>query len=234
MKIKSAHYTNRYVISDIHGCKNSLVRLIQRINPTPDDALFFLGDYIDRGPDSSGVLDYIMSLEKSAYNIYTLRGNHEQDFLDAENEYDAESFFRFAKKRLKSADLLNKSRKIKKTYKRFMEATDMFYELEDFFLVHAGFNFEKEDIFSDKSAMLRIRNQKVDLTKTNGKPVVHGHQPTYFSKIQKAVEARKKRLPLDNGCVYKKRHKIYDTARLGRLCCLNLNTYELMVQNNID
>jgi serine/threonine protein phosphatase 1 len=234
MKIQSSHYTNRYVISDIHGCRKTLVRLIQRINPSSKDALFFLGDYIDRGPDSSRVLDYIMSLEQSGHNIYTLRGNHEQDFLDAEQEYEADFFFRFVKKRLKSADLLNKSYKIRKPYKRFMQATDIFYELEDFFLVHAGFNFEKEDIFSDKSAMLHIRNQKVDLRKTEGKPVVHGHQPTYFHKIQKAAQKRKKRLPLDNGCVYKKPHKIYDTTRLGRLCCLNLNTYELIAQDNIE
>lgn len=234
MKINSLQYKNRYVISDIHGCKKTLKALIKNISPQPEDAVFFLGDYIDRGPDSSGVIDYILKLREKELNIFLLRGNHEQDFLDSENEYDPDFFYRFSKMRLKSADLLNKKKAIKKRYRKFMQNTALYFELEDFLLVHAGFNFKKKDIFKDQSAMLQVRNYRVDLEKTAGRQVVHGHQPTYYSKIEKAVKKRKARIPLDNGCVYRKPHKIYDYTRLGALCCLNLNTMELTRQKNIE
>ena len=42
-------------IGDIHGCSAALAALVRAIDPTPLDTLVFLGDYIDRGPDSRGV-----------------------------------------------------------------------------------------------------------------------------------------------------------------------------------
>ena len=54
----------RWVIPDIHGCINTLKQLIETgIMPTKEDELYFLGDYIDRGPDGRGVIDYIMSMQ---------------------------------------------------------------------------------------------------------------------------------------------------------------------------
>ena len=69
---------NRWVIPDIHGYLNTLKSLIEnRISLTKEDTLYFLGDYIDRGPNSKGVIDYIMSLQDQDYDIHCLRGNHE-------------------------------------------------------------------------------------------------------------------------------------------------------------
>ena len=69
---------NRWVIPDIHGHLNTLKSLIEtRINLSRLDSVYFLGDYIDRGPDSKGVLDYIMNLQKENYDIHCLKGNHE-------------------------------------------------------------------------------------------------------------------------------------------------------------
>ena len=73
----------RYSISDIHGCFNTFRHLVEEgIKLTKSDQLFLLGDYVDRGPYSQEVLDYIMHLMDRGYHIFPLRGNHENDLLD--------------------------------------------------------------------------------------------------------------------------------------------------------
>ncbi len=66
----------RFVIGDIHGCDKALRTLIECIAPEPDDELIFLGDYVDRGPDSRGVIDQLIELQ-SRCRVVALRGNHE-------------------------------------------------------------------------------------------------------------------------------------------------------------
>ena len=66
----------RFVIGDIHGCSKALHALIDEISPTRDDTLIFLGDYIDRGPDSRGVIDLVVQLTRQT-RVVSLRGNHE-------------------------------------------------------------------------------------------------------------------------------------------------------------
>jgi serine/threonine protein phosphatase 1 len=70
------------VIGDIHGCTTALRTLIGEVKPTPDDTLVTLGDYVDRGPDSKGTLDFLLELETKT-NLVALLGNHEILFLDA-------------------------------------------------------------------------------------------------------------------------------------------------------
>ena len=224
----------RLVISDIHGCSKTLLALLKKINLSKKDDLYFLGDYIDRGPDSSGVLDIIIDLMKKGYKIFPLLGNHEQQALKAECEYDKRSFFYFMSRINKSDDLLNKKRKIKKKYRKFMQSLTLYYELDDFFIVHAGFDFRKKKPFEDQDSMLNIRNFKYNKEKAKGKTIIFGHDPTYYKKILKKVKKGKKRIPLDNGCVYNKAHKIYDFHKLRKLCCLNLDTFELIFQENIE
>src|SRR5215213_6317702 len=63
-------------IGDIHGCLTALDTLLGFVQPKPDDRLVFLGDYVDRGPDSKGVLDRVIELHKAGRAV-CLRGNHE-------------------------------------------------------------------------------------------------------------------------------------------------------------
>ncbi len=234
MKIESKKYSRRFVISDIHGCRNTLVELVNKIGLQFDDALFFLGDYIDRGPDSKGVLDFIINLKKQNYNVFTIRGNHEQDFLEFSEFYDPKVFLQYSKAILKSSDLLKEDGRVKKRFLKLLKKTELYYELEDFILVHAGFNFKNENIYEDITAILNIRGWEFEISRTNGKKIVHGHQPTSYKKISDAISTNAARIPLDNGCVYTKPHKFYDYHKLGQLCCLNLDTMELISQKNID
>jgi len=70
-------------IGDIHGHLNKLQSLMAQVNPTTKDQVVFLGDYVDRGPDSKGVIEYLIDFQKRFPKTVFLRGNHEQMLLDA-------------------------------------------------------------------------------------------------------------------------------------------------------
>jgi serine/threonine protein phosphatase 1 len=69
-------------IGDIHGCSLALKALVDAIDPGPEDLLVPLGDYIDRGPDSRGVLDQVIALAERCV-LVPLLGNHEEMLLAA-------------------------------------------------------------------------------------------------------------------------------------------------------
>ena len=69
-------------IGDIHGCSIALEALIEAISPQPDDTIIPLGDYVDRGIDSKGVLDRLIEL-RDRCNLVPILGNHDQMMLHA-------------------------------------------------------------------------------------------------------------------------------------------------------
>ena len=73
---------NCYIIGDIHGYADLLRQLVDKIctELQEQDVIVFLGDYIDRGPDSKGVIDIILQLQKQ-HQVVCLKGNHEQWML---------------------------------------------------------------------------------------------------------------------------------------------------------
>lgn len=70
------------MIGDIHGCFNALRSLIDFVAPRPDDTIVTLGDYVDRGPDTRSVLDFLIDFGNS-HHLVPLRGNHEIMMLDS-------------------------------------------------------------------------------------------------------------------------------------------------------
>src|SRR3712207_2121401 len=73
----SATSYRRIIIGDIHGHYEGLMTLLEAIAPTSDDQVYFLGDLIDRGPDSAQVVNFV---KDSSYQC--LLGNHEQMLLN--------------------------------------------------------------------------------------------------------------------------------------------------------
>ena len=69
-------------ISDIHGCSRAFDTLLDAVAPKPDDQIITLGDYVDRGPDSRGVLDRLVALHDTG-RLIALRGNHDVMMLEA-------------------------------------------------------------------------------------------------------------------------------------------------------
>ena len=72
-------------IGDIHGCSKAFDTLLALVAPTSDDWLVTLGDHIDRGPDSKGVMARLFSLAATG-RLISLMGNHEQMILDARED----------------------------------------------------------------------------------------------------------------------------------------------------
>ncbi len=69
-------------IGDIHGCIVPLKLLWKMIDPQPSDTIIFVGDYVDRGPDSKGVIDFLIELRDcKQFNLTFLSGNHEEKFF---------------------------------------------------------------------------------------------------------------------------------------------------------
>ncbi len=79
----------RFAITDIHGCALTLKALVEeKLKLKKEDELYLLGDLVNKGPDSKGVLDYIRHLQKEQYQVTCLRGNHDQMLLDAYHKGD--------------------------------------------------------------------------------------------------------------------------------------------------
>jgi serine/threonine protein phosphatase 1 len=70
-------------IGDIHGCLGPLNDLLAWVRPAPEDLVVTLGDYVDRGPDTRGVLDRLIELKRSGTRLVCLRGNHEVMMVSA-------------------------------------------------------------------------------------------------------------------------------------------------------
>ena len=229
---------NRWVIPDVHGCLNTLKSLIEsRLNLTKSDVIYFLGDYIDRGPDSKGVIDFIISLQDSGYDVHCLRGNHEDYCIRAWEEDQKRFLFRSrvekdwrkngAVKTLASFGV-KRPREINKFYIDWMRSTKYYIELDDCILVHAGLNFKIDNPFNDPFSMMWIRDFKVDKNKTRGKKVIHGHIPVEMSLIDILRNNGYEYLPLDNGIYYRNRDGF------GNLLAYNIDTNEIVIQHNVD
>jgi serine/threonine protein phosphatase 1 len=81
-----------FAIGDIHGCNKKLIALLERLPLDKDrDILVFLGDYINRGLDSRGVLDTLLSVRETYRRVVFLKGNHEQALLDYVTTGDVET-----------------------------------------------------------------------------------------------------------------------------------------------
>ncbi|GEO04467.1 serine/threonine protein phosphatase [Adhaeribacter aerolatus] len=220
---------SRYAISDIHGCNKTFRYLVQEvIKLKPQDELFLLGDYIDRGPDTKGVLDFILELQEQQYQVTTLMGNHEDMMLQALEgpEYLHHWFLNGGNQALDSFGL-DDIRDIPEKYWRFLHQLDFYVELEDYLLVHAGFDFESPNPFQNEKAMLWIRDFKVIDTYTKGKTIIHGHTPIPVFEIEDAVaDPTSEVIDIDGGCVFK--------MRMGHLTALNLDTRQLHAVRNMD
>ena len=230
---------NQWVIADIHGCYETLIRLIEdQIRPGKSDQIYFLGDYIDRGPNSKAVLDYIIYLKELGYQISALKGNHEDVFLRcyAHESSSAshvglfelkESWLYFGgKATLKSFGVKNLI-DVPDYYINFLSQLPNYQVLPQHILVHAGLNFTIDDPFSDQLSMYWIKDFKVVPHKINHRKVVHGHVPSTLTQIQKNIH-KELSFSLDNGCVY------HNHQGMGNLIALELNSMQLAVQKNVD
>jgi len=218
----------RFAISDIHGCLASFKSLLKKINYSKSDTLYLLGDYIDRGPESKGVIDYIWQLQAEGYQVYCLLGNHEQLLLDSVAK--PSPFYKGRPEVLANFEVTH-NQFIPKKYIQWMKNLKYYIELDDYILVHAGLNFEKKDPLSDLDSMIWIRYwyDAINTDWLDNRIIIHGHTPTKQLDIKRSLKelAEISAINIDAGCVFQ-------SFGLGHLCVLNLDTKLLTFQARID
>jgi serine/threonine protein phosphatase 1 len=222
----------RYVTTDVHGCLHTLRRLVEdKLGLAKTDELYLLGDYINKGPDSRGVLDYLMHLQASGYRVHCLRGNHEQEMLDAARHRWRLTWLARSSRRdtLRSFGVLRVS-SIPRPYLDWLEALPYEFELPDFMLVHAGYNFAlpPAEMRQDHATMLNTKKFVFDASRLGGRHLLHGHVPTPAKRVRQLAAARAGAVVLDSGCAY--RHN----PELRHLSALNLDTWELVQVENCE
>ena len=81
---------NIWAFGDVHGNLTALKTLWQAMQPNADDQIYFLGDYVDRGLDSRGVLDFLIALQGNYPKMHCILGNHEEMLLRCYESADAD------------------------------------------------------------------------------------------------------------------------------------------------
>lgn len=218
----------RFAIGDIHGCSRTFKKLLfEELRIERTDSLWCVGDYIDRGPDSKGVIDLILDLRNDGFNITTLRGNHEQMMMDSlKDEVHLWLWMANGGDETLRSFGISSYREMKPLYMDFFNHTHYYVKEGDFIVAHAGLNFSIEDPFKDTYSMLWIRSFEQDHEKLNGKTLIHGHTPISLYYIEKQKD--EKIINIDGGCVYKPHGKY------GHLVAYDMDTREFRAVEYAD
>lgn len=216
-----------YAIGDVHGRSDLLDRAFSRIdadlatNPPRRAIQVFLGDYIDRGPDSFGVLDRLINRGQT-HEVVCLKGNHELfllEFLrdpsmlkhwrqygglDTLMSYGVAPQFNASEAELEAlADRLFQAMPVRQ--RDFLSGLTTSFSCGDYFFVHAGVRPRVPLDQQREQDLLWIRDEFLQSEQDFGKIIVHGHTPV------DEPDVRANRINIDTGA--------YAT---GRLTCLIL------------
>ena len=207
-----------FVIGDIHGCYKTLMALLAKITPdTGKDAFVFLGDYIDRGPDSQKVVAELLQLQQKYTNFIALKGNHEQMFLDFLDGKDQDFYLMMGGgATLKSYGVEEGwapeyKYRIPSAHLTFINELFSYWEDEEYIYTHAGL---QPGIHISQQApewLFWARKRFIDSDYDFGKRVIFGHTPFATPR----VEVNK--IGIDTGAVFG-----------GRLTCLVLPEMEFV------
>lgn len=217
-----------WVIGDIHGCIDELNGLLDCIGP--DEELLFLGDYVDRGPDSRAVVERVL-LEESRSTF--LKGNHEDLLVRALGigvPMDA---------RARASFYMNGGNQTARSYGAepgalsagdlpashlaFFRGLQLYYEGPDFIGVHAGLEVGVPLAEQDERVLLWIRERWIDAEGDwSGKFVVYGHTPGRFvagpGRAGDEPIRGKNSLGIDTGCVFGGALTAYNPGTRETLC----------------
>lgn len=192
-----------YAIGDIHGSLDKLRKLIGKCRQHAEGqpmTLVFLGDYIDRGPQSRGVIRTLIELQAELRDrVITLKGNHEAiavEIIDGTTEADfwltqggAETLASYG---------VDRARDLPHEHVRWLRSLPLSYDDGRRFFVHAGINPQRSFDRQDESDLIWIREPFLSDDRDYGRLIVHGHTPVAGSK----PELRHNRLNLDTAAGY--------------------------------
>ena len=190
-----------FIVGDVHGCLGMLKKLMEKLPWRPDaDRLILLGDYVDRGEDSCGVIEYILEISRRAARVDCLMGNHERILLDFVEGKDVSTFFLNG-----GTSTLNSYRVSRHGYENalipdehigFLRSLKLWVELDDYYVVHAGLRPGVELEEQSQEDLLWIRDSFIFSNYPFRKKVIFGHTP--FSRPL----VMENKIGLDTGAVY--------------------------------
>lgn len=196
-----------YVVGDIHGCLAPLDRLLAKFAPRPEDEVVFVGDYIDRGPQSREVVDRLLGLP---HRCIFLMGNHERMLLDFLAGEDEELYLENGGRATLESYGGNPDG-IPASHLAFFHNLRPMYETSDYLIVHAGIRPLTPLAEQSIHDMIWIRQEFFKFLGKYPKPVIFGHTPL------RQVLMADDRIGIDTGCVYG-----------GKLTCLKLPKREII------
>ena len=196
-----------FVIGDIHGCLSELSCLIENLPLRPADRVVFLGDYIDRGPDSKGVISYLMDMAKSNYDLVFLKGNHEDmllAYLGFTGRYGEMFLVNGGQATLASygmsAAAMSRVRamgKIPADHLEFLLNLKNYWVEGSFLCVHAGIHPSKPLAAQSQVDLLWIRHEFISSSHRLPYTVVFGHTPQ--REVFYDLPAK---IGIDTGCAF--------------------------------
>lgn len=212
-----------FAIGDIHGCFDSLQELVEnKIRLDIEDKLVLLGDYIDRGSQSKEIVDYIIYLRNSGFDIITLLGNHEMLLLEAlEDDKNKSKWIQNGGAETLKSFEIESIKEISPEYLDFFKNLQTYFSFGEFLFVHAGFNDNIVNPFQDTYSMIWKSQAVYSNPLFADKVIVHGHRPLTIELCMKQLDQHKQVINIDTGCVYKEK------AGYGKLTAIELYSKKL-------
>jgi len=190
------------VIGDIHGCHTALIHLLDKVRHRAD-TLVFLGDYVDRGPDSKAVVTTILSLGSRQLRVVPLMGNHDFLFYQYLMGDDSDLFLQVGGMQTLASYGLSPSatreeirQRVPADHIAFFQSLPLFWEDQHAIYVHAGLQPGRHLSQQTAQWCLWARDAFLDSSHDYGKPVVFGH--TVFDDPYLAED----KIGIDTGAVY--------------------------------
>jgi serine/threonine protein phosphatase 1 len=176
-----------FAIGDIHGCSAKLELLLNRLPfDREHDTLVFLGDYLDRGPDTRGVLNQLCQLRAEGVHLVPLMGNHEYLLLEYHRSGDQallpylrrlglentlESYGGASLSALASLDFMPRE------HREFLLSLLPYWQTEEYIFVHAGLRHNQPLAEQDISDLCEVREAFLSQERDYGRRVIFGHTP---------------------------------------------------------
>ncbi|UXS24214.1 metallophosphoesterase family protein [Agrobacterium tumefaciens] len=187
--------TYTFAIGDVHGCLRHLEKMLLAIESyAPTGTVIFLGDYIDRGPDSKGVIDRLMAGPKEGWGWTTLRGNHEEMLNLAYRDHRHIQWWRGNGG---AETEISYGGSVSPEHRMWLEDLPLIYTDLHRIYVHAGLDENMPLDEQDPEVLLWKRPPPHYSGNYHGKHLVHGHTPARTNP-----ETIGNRTNVDSGCVF--------------------------------
>lgn len=195
--------TLTYAFGDIHGCLKQLEELVRLCEADAGESemkFVLLGDYIDRGPNSRGVVEHLIQLQNyMPDHVVCLKGNHEDMLLAAvEDEGHEEHWLRNGGTQTLYSYQVPSVIDLPRRHLDWFRSLPTFYDDGMRFFVHAGVHPARPLDQQHERDLLWIREPFLSSTKDFGRLVVHGHTPLHGAE----PDIRANRINLDSGAAY--------------------------------